>query len=641
MPRTITARITSDHMQRIAGSSKRPVLAIYELIANSLDADADTIHIKTVKSPMGGLQKIIVEDDGYGIDYDQVETFFGDLGNSWKKGKLSKKKKRHMQGKIGEGRYRVFAIASYAKWATVYSGLKFELTCDNFDKNTGIFVLTDPEKTKHKNGTTVDVQIFKDSYEFLLDTDYLIQKIAARFKLYLSAYKDINIFVNKKLVDVKSIIADTINLSPFKYRDYPEEINIEIVRWLKDTKPSIEVFNNDNQFIDREKKVNTLANSLINSTVYVRSDVFNQISHMSVIKDSPEYDEIIELVFKKIKDHFKEQRRAEKEKTIKEWKKAKIYPYKPVDDISEVEQAERNLFDILALYVFEKGGLLNSEKKQKKLSLALLKEIISKNPGSFGHILSDVFRLPKQDKDIFNSLLQEYRLANIIAATNKANSRLKIAMAIEDKIYNKKTNKILKEVPHLQNFFYDNLWLFKEGFDTASRELELTEIMKREFPELKGKIEPVNRPGNKKKGFVDFMLICSKNGTNDGEKTNIIIELKRPSIKLSNKEAEQVRSYARGISSHPRFKNTNAKWYFYLIGAHIHQDFEDSIKQKDKPYGLFQDPASGDYEIWILPWSSVLNEAKAKLRFYKENIGQDITLQSALKHIEEAYDYLP
>jgi|GEM_PF-3093323 len=641
MPRTITARLTSDHMQRIAGSSKRPVLAIYELIANSVDADADNIHIKTIKSPMGGLQKIIVEDDGYGIDYDQVETFFGDLGNSWKKGKLSKKKKRHMQGKIGEGRYRVFSIASYAKWSTVFSGQKYELTCDNFDANTGIFELTDPKNSKHKSGTTVDVQIFKDSYDFLLDTEYLIQKVAARFKFYLSAYKDINIYVNKRLVDVSSIIAETINLPPFTYKHYSEEINIEIVRWLKDTKPSIEFFNNDSQFIDREKKVSLLGNSLKNSTVYVRSDVFKKITHMAVVQDSPEYDEIMELVFKRIRDHFKKQRRAEKEKTIKGWKNEKIYPYEPAEDITEVEQAERNLFDILALYVFEKGGLMNSDKKQRKLSLALLKEVIGSTPGSFGQILSDVFRLPKQDKEIFNSLLQECRLANIISATNKANARLKIAMAIEEKIYSKKTNKILKEVPHLQDFFYDNLWLFKEGFDTASRELELTEIMKREFPKLEGKIEPVQRPGKRKRGFVDFMLICSKNGTDDGEKTNIIIELKRPSLKVSSKEAEQVRSYARGISSHPRFKNTKSKWYFYLIGGHIHPDFEDSINQKDKPYGLFQDPVSGDYEIWVLPWSSVLNEAKAKLRFYKENIGQDVTLQSALKHIEEAYDYLP
>ncbi len=127
-------------------------------------------------------------------------------------------------------------------------------------------------------------------------------------------------------------------------------------------------------------------------------------------------------------------------------------------------------------------------------------------------------------------------------------------MAIEDKIYSKRTNKVLKEVPHLQDFFYDNLWLFKEGYDTATPELELTEIIQNEFPKIADKISRVKRSGEKKKGFVDFMMVCSKNGTEDGEKTNIIIELKRPSTKIKSTHAEQVANYARDLSGHPRFK---------------------------------------------------------------------------------------
>ncbi len=63
MPRTIKARLTSDHMQRIAGSSKRPVLAIYELIANSVDADADNIHIKRIKVIWAVLKDNCQDDD--------------------------------------------------------------------------------------------------------------------------------------------------------------------------------------------------------------------------------------------------------------------------------------------------------------------------------------------------------------------------------------------------------------------------------------------------------------------------------------------------------------------------------------------------------------------------------------------------
>ncbi len=80
---------------------------------------------------------------------------------------------------------------------------------------------------------------------------------------------------------------------------------------------------------------------------------------------------------------------------------------------------------------------------------------------------------------------------------------------------------------------------------------------------------------------------------------------------------------------------------FLFDWSKIDANFEDAIDQKDKPYGLYQDPSNKNYEVWVLPWSTVINDAKAKLRFYKECIGQTVTLKSALKHIDEAYDYLP
>ena len=47
---------------------------------------------------------------------------------------------------------------------------------------------------------------------------------------------------------------------------------------------------------------------------------------------------------------------------------------------------------------------------------------------------------------------------------------------------------------------------------------------------------------------------------------NVVVELKRPKIKLGEKELSQVKKYMRVIKNTPRFNAGNVKWTFYLVG---------------------------------------------------------------------------
>ena len=88
------------------------ILAIFELVKNSYDADADEVVISFVdlNTPT---QKIIIEDDGCGMTTELIHKVWLTIGTNYKKkeAKISKKYKRYSLGNKGVGRLAVHRLA--------------------------------------------------------------------------------------------------------------------------------------------------------------------------------------------------------------------------------------------------------------------------------------------------------------------------------------------------------------------------------------------------------------------------------------------------------------------------------------------------------------------------------------------------
>jgi len=105
MTTTIDVRPKQDFWHRL--SRTRPLRAISEMVWNALDADADNVSVDFRLNPLGGLQEITIADDGSGIPFDvAAEHRFAALGGSWKARAQRTSKRRQMQGRFGEGRFR-------------------------------------------------------------------------------------------------------------------------------------------------------------------------------------------------------------------------------------------------------------------------------------------------------------------------------------------------------------------------------------------------------------------------------------------------------------------------------------------------------------------------------------------------------
>src|SRR5437868_1632516 len=119
---TLTIEVAQDHIDRLA-KARKPVLGLVELIWNSVDADATDVAVRLNRNALAALDSIEVVDNGLGITMADAQAGFGHLGGSWKQHeKQTRRDKRILHGKQGQGRFRAFALCERVEWDSVYLG---------------------------------------------------------------------------------------------------------------------------------------------------------------------------------------------------------------------------------------------------------------------------------------------------------------------------------------------------------------------------------------------------------------------------------------------------------------------------------------------------------------------------------------
>lgn len=110
---TIDSALLRELGERLVG---KPHIALAELVKNSYDADASTVTIRFLPDE----DRIEVQDDGHGMDFDDFKKFWMRIGTTHKDQKReSKNWNRTMTGSKGVGRLSVQFLASKLELITV------------------------------------------------------------------------------------------------------------------------------------------------------------------------------------------------------------------------------------------------------------------------------------------------------------------------------------------------------------------------------------------------------------------------------------------------------------------------------------------------------------------------------------------
>ena len=642
----VHVEVQKDHLNKVAGGQPIPSLA--ESIWNALDADATEVSIFFKDGDLG-IDEIVIQDNGHGIDHKEAEELFKSLGGSWKKNALfSKTKNRYLHGQEGKGRFKVFALGRVVDWEIRYKSdnVIYEYQVAGKADNIDYFNISSPTKS-HSLTTGVTVKISELVKQFkLLDEDYTVEKLSPLFAVYLSQYKDTSIRISGQKIDPSQLIANRtkLKLDSIQYEDKEYEYELEIIEWNIISEKELLLCNQHGFPLERyEKQIRGIGDN--SYSAYLKSDHISKLNEkglLSLADLEPSLRPIIENAEKKIKEHFVNKKLEESSSIIDAWKEEEIYPYYQ-DTKSLVDEAERKVFDIVAINVSENiPEFASSDKKSKAFHLRLLRQAIEKSPDELQTILTEVLQLSKDKQSELAELLQETSLTSIISASKMVSDRLKFISGIENLIFNPETKKILKERSQLHKILATNTWVFGDAFSLSVNDQSLTEVLKK-HRKLIGDDTVIDAPVKRldgKTGIVDLMLSRTIARNHADESEHLVVELKAPSVKIGQKEIGQIENYAFAVAEDERFRHIKTKWTFWAIST----DLDDFAKRKRNQKGFSDgviyrsdDSSSADITILVKTWSEVFQECKHRLEFIRTQLNINVDSEMSLNHLKEKY----
>ena len=643
MTELINISVTDDHLSRV---SKASVLkAIEELIWNSLDADADNISIKIKKSTLGN-SEIIIEDDGTGISYDRAKNSMGRIGDSWKRNKSITDKNRAVHGNKGEGRFKAFSLGRVIDWDSVFidkdgnfcsfrisaiSDNKNELNCSDIEKSNS-----------RKTGTKVIISELGDNvsgYNF----DDLKEKLTQSFAAHLYTYNDIQIYVQGYKINPD----EEINV----VKDYPIEVDgiegnhqLRLIEWNNISSKSVYLCKHNGAVLAEHqfppRKIRHFDNSF---SAYIESDILSELNNngtLSFVERNASGRVLLEESIKIINKHFKDKKEQESLQRIERWKREGIYPFEEKTDIGSIEKIERSVFDIIAANVENKlPKFQQSDIDSKKFTFQLLSQALQDNPLAMRKIMTEVLKLSPEEQKSFAKLLDETSLSSIIKSAKIVSERLNFILGLEELIFNYKKDCLERD--QLHKILEKEAWIFDERFTLAGSEKKLEDVLRIHLNEL-GKREDDDSPvliNGESRGRVDLIfskVVEPKPGYYD----YLVVELKRPSKKITNEVIGQIMGYSEAVRSDERFDKSRCSWKFIAVSNEFDSVAEMRASEKNKSRGNIY---NGDgIEIYIMKWSEVIANARARLHFFEEQLKYQATESSALDYLREVHnDFLP
>jgi hypothetical protein len=634
-----TVEVQPDFLER--QTKANPVQAVAELIWNGLDADATRIHVQLVYGELG-MTKIVVRDNGHGIPFEDAPNLFTRLGGSWKKsGGLTKTKHRMLHGYEGRGRFKAFALGRVADWHVTYRtdtgalhGYDITMLEDNIRE---VRITDDQDVAAGESGVQVEVSELHQEFRSL-KPGQARQELAEIFALYLKDYRDISILYERRRVDPDAVIAATrtARLSDIDDDGETHPVELEIIEWRTVTTRALYLCTE--QGFPLSKVATRFHVGEFHFSAYLKSPFITKLhgeAQLDLAEMNPLLNDCIEEAQQTVKAYFRERAAERARSVVDEWKAENIYPYEG-DAQSPLEDAERKVFDIVAVTASDyMPDFQNAPVKKKAFDLRMLRTAIEKSPHELPIIMNEVLGLPKRKQEELAGLLQETSLSSNISAAKLVADRLKFLSSLELILLDAGMRKRGRERSQLHQILADNTWLFGEEYNLSVSDKSLTEVL-RKHRKLLGD-DVIDRPVRhiaKARGIVDLMLSRALHRADELE--HLVVELKAPHVTIGKDEVNQTEEYAFSVMDDERFKQNNVRWTFWVISDDMDSFAEKRILEHEQQHGTIY--RKGSSVIAIKTWSQIIEDNKTRLQFFQERLQHRVDDQTALKYLQDKYD---
>lgn len=637
----------ADHIAKVT-AVRKPILAVAELVWNALDADAKRVDIDLEYNDLDALVAIDVSDDGWGMSPEQAHQSFSGLGGSWKRLAVrTEHENRVVHGKEGQGRFKALALGRFVKWSVNYRDKgklqSFALEIDN--NSADGFDLGDPAPAKRgaKRGVRVRITELHRSMPSL-EGDNAEEELAQIFALYLRRYRNAAIYLRGVHVDPTSVEDRTATypIGPLKLDDGAEyDTELEIVEWKVSAERRLYLC--DAEGFPLDEMAPGVQAPGYNFTAYLKSEGFKKLDAVGglTLGDlDTTAKTVIDAAKKALRDHFRNRAAEDARGLVDQWKQENVYPYVE-EPASPAEEQERQVFNIAALNVHAYlPKFSEADIKTRQLQLKLLRHAIETGPEDALRFLTEVLDLPDDRRAELKELLDRTTLSNLISAGKIITDRLEFLHGLGELVFDADLKERLKERTQLHRILAPNTWLFGEQYHLAADDEGLTTVLRKHL-DIIGDDRVVDDPvvrTDGSTGIVDLMLSRCLLTPGVAAREHLIIELKRPNVKIGNKEANQIESYAHAVANDERFRGVATKWVFWVVSSDLDANIARRTEQAGRPRGVLYQDEGQNITVWVRTWAQILEDGKARMRFFQERLGYTPDRDASLGHLKTTYE---
>jgi hypothetical protein len=644
--------------------------SISEYIWNGFDAGATEIKINFSCNEIGTMHGFSISDNGQGISFNTLGETFGYFLDSNKTRSFDHN--RFVKGRKGKGRFSFQQFCTSAQWDTTFYDISTEKLLD-YTVAIGSSNLDDYKTSDQKisvakhSGTVVRFDSFTTLTGDLLQSDDFIKFLEIEFGwfLYLNKNKNYSIKVNEKLIDYNNIIEKNIEDQIIIEN---EVFDVSFILWNNKINEKYYYYFLDRSLYEKGRehtKFNNKTEDFCHS-VYVISqffEKFNKTENDGISlgfernQSDPTYKRLMQLLKKMVSDEEKNFIRNKKaEKLIDEYKKKKIFPSFRNNEYDRLREKDLETV-VKELYCVNPKIFQNLKIPQSKTLVGFLNLLLdSEQRENILSILENIIEMTDDERNELSKVLSKTKLSNITALVKLLRARKNTINVIQRLVFD--LEKFTTERDHIQVLVENNYWLFGEQYHLISsdenfekslnnymvflEEEERLKLVKDESAPKKREERKKEIIESKEKLKRPDIFICRKNASPEfvDEEENIIVELKRPTVVIGQKQYSQIENYIRFIISEPRFNSGMRKWKLVLIGKEVDEYIKDQYESHKNKGKRFLVQSARNYEIYAYTWDDIVKTFEHRHKFLLDQIGYKDDFEQEFDSIKNNPDEL-
>ena len=639
--------IKADAIERITQVSAEQ--AVEELIWNAIDAEASHIEVSFERDKLDGIVRIVVSDDGHGIPVREAKSIFGSIGGSAKRRRRSSPKlARPYHGKKGQGRYKALSLGNRIEWRSraLSNGSADAFSVILRRSRLSAAEVEPPAPCDEAPGCTVIVEDITAAAGGLNNRTRW-ENVVHRLAPYLIAHPSIRIVIDGEAVDVANAVArdETVQIETAAQPDGRVEtiqFDLKIFEWHKPRKTPL--FLCDVNGVSLGEVPLEMKSVRFSFSAYVLSENVRELHEqgrlgMGVL--DPAVQAFKEAARNGLREYFRMRQAEEAQHVADRMRREGLYPYTTAP-ANPIERAERQVFDVCAATVHEYlPGFEATDRRSRSFTYSLLREALESNPSSLGKIFKEVLKLTGEQQEELAHLLGRTSLGAIIQAAKTVADRLAFINGLEQILHGKEFRKRLKERSQLHRILVEELWIFGDQYALGADDVSLKTILTdhRKLMNLQPLDKQVLKRIKSLSEIPDLLLWRQYLRRSGDQYEHLVIELKRPSVNISQTEIGQIKKYASKVVANKHFDKGSTKWKFLVLSDGIAADADGDVNQLQREPGHVI--ATTEYDVWALTWAQIIQEAKVRLDWIRDRLELQVTEHAGgMEYLRTKYPHL-